>query len=420
MVSSDDLPVVLERASEYDGPLPIFRALTLTPVFEGHDLQGHDLLCPGCAKALARSVTLAQLIDIGFKCGWCGSVCKTPAGVPGRPIPRTAIGVPNGTYNASSAIRLSEKQVFASLRAIERRLNEVGIRLHESWSPASGGRVDWHSLAMRAETLFREELPFLRQQAGRGLASSLTPPRRRHRLVEALDFFQTLSSRSRSSDVRLAAQRWGDLAHIVKLFERWQANPSWNELRATVRDPANFDHVLIHLAVASYLVDVGNGIAVGVVTSRGADRPVPDIVLAVDGTTELAVELKTILPDLAHNVRGLTTVDEALRNLDKVYKKAKAQLRTAPASILVVGGFHLPVAALDRLESAFPAFWKRHRGATAIMGAAVVSLGVTHVPAPGFATNHIAAFIAPTLTVRVSANPYYAGVVPSIVDRDPM
>lgn len=373
--------------------LPIVAPFGPAPAFEGARAadNGDKFACPHCRQfEFGNGVTLHQLIDIGFQCPLCRQQSKTPDLPPGRAIPTSSVMLPKGTYRVRT-VTVPEGATLVSARAIERRLTEMGVLRPTGWIQPATWQGQLSTWVSQAEAFWREELPRLRKRARRIKVPS------EHRLVWALK--QVIESIESGTSVDMKAV--ADLVHIVSLFERWQQDPLWEKLRASVNSGKEFHHTLVQMAVVSFLADAGNGVAL---VPEG-DSPSPDIVVALNAVKDIATEIKA--PLVFNDVTSLNA-KEADDTIERLYKKAKKQLRAGTSGILVVGGFHVAPDALSGLEQACHRLYSRHR-AESVLGVALVSLSYVNQSLFQEGQAGTATVMAPTLTVRVASNPNYQG-----------
>lgn len=191
----------------------------------------------------------------------------------------------------------------------------------------------------------------LRESDERGRASR-TPPARRHRLLELIDYAHEaaeLLGDSRSGfDKGLDGYRISELIATVSLFTRWRQHPAWPHLVDTLASDTEGQHSVMLLAIASYLTDTGNG--TGIVFRQGSGK-ISDIWTQPTLTERLNVEIKT--PILFRGPRASLSVDEMRDTIERYVKKSasvqRGQLAPDQSGILAIGAFHLGQDALDLL-----------------------------------------------------------------------
>lgn len=189
----------------------------------------------------------------------------------------------------------------------------------------------------------------------RGLESP-TPPPRRHRLLELIDFARDaagrLESDAGSATVELDGNALADLVTTASVFDRWRYHPAYRRIVSSLQNADDVQHAVMTLLVASYLVDGGNG--VGVVDDNGVEGRIPDIWVTPTVTERLDLEVKT--PLVLRALGKLPSHEEAVgiieSQLDEAASSKRGQLNPANSGIVAIGAFHMGQGGLDILEAA--------------------------------------------------------------------
>ena len=107
--------------------------------------------------------------------------------------------------------------------------------------------TELHAVIRQAETLLGASLDDLVQSYRLG-ASSLTPPKVRHRFVELLLRLRSAADRpddplAQSAAAVSAAEARG----VIDAMAAWQRDPVWPEVHSAIKDPANYLHAVTTL-----------------------------------------------------------------------------------------------------------------------------------------------------------------------------
>src|SRR5262249_52999992 len=146
------------------------------------------------------------------------------------------------------------------------------------------------SLIDRARRLLGAEVYDKLYRSDQRARMSRTPPSRRHRLMELVEGVRQSATALAAGrpELSLAAV---ELHLALDLLDRWKNHPAWAGLVASLKDPADFRHVLVVLAAASFLQDAGNAVTVQVNNTPG--KRAADLRIVVTAKDYLVTEVKT-------------------------------------------------------------------------------------------------------------------------------
>lgn len=325
------------------------------PAFTGVLNAGIDWLCPSCGTVLVRgAVHEHEFLDLLFKCYSCQTVGGSPARAPGRPLAGLPLLVPPGNYLLGSSVDTTDKAVMCiGQQALDGYLVETGKG--QPTVPVEMSADGLRDAADYAVALLGDQYDALVEADKRG-RSSPTPPTRRHRMIELIQCARRaatqLDQRQPGAGIALDANVLSELVTVVTLFRRWSKHPTWCKLVTTLGHETELQHSLMLLAVASYLVDAGNG--VGVVGEEGTGR-IADLWTEPSLLERLDVEVKTP-QELRGPRESPLQMDDAVRIVERQVKKAASsksgQLKPDGSGILALGAFHLGEGVLDVLKAA--------------------------------------------------------------------
>src|SRR5205807_4938707 len=93
-----------------------------------------------------------------------------------------------------------------------------------------------------------------------------TPAADHHRLVDLLRYAEKaanqLESAGRRRHVSIDGNRIAELYVAMSMFHRWRNHPAWPDLVASLADTSHVLHTVLLMSLASFLVDVGNGVGI--------------------------------------------------------------------------------------------------------------------------------------------------------------
>ena len=362
--------LTIRKLEPFDGALDGESVLAPVsgPAVSGDAESALDWHCDNCDTLLAARVDSRQLLDILIKCYFCGEIGALPRRSPGDPVGSSTLVLNPGIYLLSGAANVSSAAVIGE-RAVRAYTVEVGrvhqdrlIAITDSLMLSEKNLLD---LAKKAAALLGAEYEKLLASDRRGLASA-TPPPRRHRVIELIVYAQDLAEQlARSSSgnvVSVDEARLTELMAIVGLFERWRNHPAYAQLLATLTSDVDVSHTVMLLAVASELVDAGNG--VGIVHQDEAGR-IPDIRLLATGNERAEVEIKA--PDFLHGPLSADPSDLALekkltRLVNDSASSNRGQLDPFGSGMLAICGFHFSPALMSKLVASARKVLGRQKG----------------------------------------------------------
>lgn len=375
---------------------------------------GVGWLCARCRTPIVEGARHEdQFLDLLFRCPSCGQVLATRTRRPGRPLAGRPLYLPPGSYRTETVVWLDHPVMFVGPDAIAGYDSEVG-----TWGGPgldSFSSAELRSAATFAASLPGDNYPTLEAADRRGRESH-TPPVDRTRLVELVEYGMDgavqldlgIAPRVVVSDGSALAE----LATLVALFRRWSRHPELQKLIQTVGHPTEFHHSLMVLAVASYLVDAGNG--TGIIGDAGASGRIPDLWTEPSLIERMEVEVKT--PQELRGPLGNASLTESSasrlveRLIDRAASTQKGQLDPEFTGIVAIGCFHLGPGGADLLEVAIQGVLKRqaHRKRH-LAGVIVCELRADQQPVQDGATEAGQTAFAPVLDVRLVPHAGYQG-----------
>lgn len=279
------------------------------------------------------------------------------------------------------------------------------------------------SAAAYAIDLLGERYAALLEADERGRASA-TPPLRRHRLVELIEYVheaaELLARGPRGGELTLDGNLLSEFITLVSLFRRWSNHPVWPRLVTSLLNETEVQHSVMLLAVASYLADAGNGI--GLVGDTEGGR-IADLWAEPTILERLEVEVKTPQELRGPRVAPLT-IEDAVRLIERQVNRAasttRGQLRPEYSGILAIGGYHLGSGMLDMLETAGRTVLSRqaHRKGH-LAGLVVAELSYELMGAPNAVGAFVPTSFSPSLSNRLIKHPGYNGGLEINEDEPP-
>jgi hypothetical protein len=242
------------------------------------------------------------------------------------------------------------------IQALNGYLQETGLDPRSKADPYIMGHSEigadyLRTLASEASALLGERLADLKAADERG-RSSPTPPASRHRLIELIDSAAIAAADLDSGGHVVDGNLLSELHSCVSLFTRWRHHPAYAHLLKTLSDGTEVQHTIMLLAVASYLVDAGNGVGI---VFRQSNQRIPDLWVSPIVTEHLNLEVKT--PTELRGPRKTTiTRADAEKLISRLLKKAASggsgQLDQRRSGVLVIAGFHLGSRSFKTLAQA--------------------------------------------------------------------
>jgi len=267
------------------------------------------------------------------------------------------------------------------------------------------------ALATRAKGLLGTRFARLQSSDRKGQAS-LTPPLRRHRLIELITYCEEaadlLDRRLPYELIDLDGNKITELYSTVGLFDRWRNHPAWPQLVNGLASDSEGQHSLMLLAVASFLCDAGNG--VGLVFQRRSGR-IPDLWIEPSLVERLNIEVKTPIalrgPRALHlsqtEAEGVIT-----RQVDRAASSRRGQLDTRYSGLLAIGAFHLRSSEVEQLVAAAERVLARQENRKSHLAGVIISVhsfATQTVGIQGIAQSQV----SPSLENRLVRHPGYRG-----------
>jgi hypothetical protein len=335
-------------------------AVPPVPALIGHAKDGITWLCPTCDSKIAVNVHPRQLVDIGFFCAPCMKASFTPGRQEGQPPAGRPVIISPGMSGITSSIDVGNIPIMMmSQRALDDYIRETGARAYmsggETWSSGSFDDKDYLlRLADEVEQLLGVKYSALHDSDRRGQASA-TPPPRRHRLIELIEYARKAADLAgpgnSDNEKELDYGQLSELLATAALFRRWRQHPAWGHLVTSLTGDTEAQHSVMLLAVASYLTDTGNPI--GIVFRQGGGK-IPDMWVEPVLDTRLNIEIKTPVHFRAPKERP--TVDSMCETIARLVNRyassRRGQLAPEHSGVLAIGAFHLGQGAFDELCAA--------------------------------------------------------------------
>jgi hypothetical protein len=251
----------------------------------------------------------------------------------------------------------------------------------------------------QAEGLIGDNLDDLvrRYQLG---ASSLTPPRFPHRLIELLLRLRNAAENPEDHLAESAAAvAIAEVGGILEIFEHWRGDPNWLEYQQAVQDPRSYLHAVTTLSVAMALKEHHHATELVPSSTPG---PSPDIRMAVTENEDLAVEVKTSA-ELAQRGRAMSE-SEAAKFVEDCLDASKRQLVRGQPALLVLGGFHIDQDTFNRIADAAERLMSRGRRRPELLA---IVLSHTRFASPTVVHRRVLVGLAHEM--RIKSNPRYQG-----------
>lgn len=353
MVVADKTLLALTRA---DKRRPVVRIYG--PPIAGNADPGITWHCAKCGRVLLSAVWPRQFLDLLFWCPECLSVSASERREPGEAMPVRSLRLAPRRWHLRGEVDVRDKPVLmAGASAFANYVRETGARYDRGALGKLGQDLDpafLTRLSKAAASLLGSKFDELVEVDRRGHRSK-TPPTRRHRLIELIEYVEEaaeiLTARKGDEPITLNGDTLSELLATVELFDRWRYHPIWHALRDSLIDGIEVQHSVMTLGIASLLVDAGNGVEV--VDHSAAEHRVCDLVLIPRIIERLEIEVKT--PLVLRNVEALKRVDVkklVTEVIDKAAATTGGQLDPHHSGIVAIGAFHLGAEGLDSLEAA--------------------------------------------------------------------
>lgn len=384
------------------------------PAVVGNADPGINWRCAACGTVLASAVYPGQFLDVLFRCYECGQLGASPRRRPGQPLAGRPLLVPPGRYRVDSAVETADKPfMIVGQQALDGYLLETGLLRLSVTSGLELTAEYLNNLAEEAADLLGESYESLRASDERGRASS-TPPPRRHRLIELIDYAQdasgALENHKPGDFLALDGFMISELHSLVGLFDRWKNHPAWKQLVSNLQSETDVHHSHILLAVASYLCDSGNG--VGLVFEERPGQRIADLWVRPSLVERLDVEIKTPL-GFRGPLGSPLSDDVAQRIVERHVKKAASaksgQLNTDFSGIVAFGLFNLSEADTQKVVLACERLLNSQRDRKHHLAAILLTsfrLSKTTVLDGAFVTREA---FAPAFNTKVVRHPGYTG-----------
>jgi hypothetical protein len=394
------------------------------PAMAGDADPGINLCCAECGTVLASATYPGQFLDLLFRCYECGQLGASPRRQSGQPLAGRPVLIPPGRYRLESTVQTAGRPVmFVGQQAIDGYVFETGLlRPTVPSSPELTAQL-LKDLAKGATDLLGERYEGLRASDERGKASP-TPPPRRHRLIEIIDYAHeaagALENHKPDEVLELDGFMIFELHGLMGLFDRWKNHPACKLLAASLKDANDVHHSHILLAVASYLCDLGNG--VGLVFEEQPGQRVADLWVEPSLIERLDVEIKTPL-EFRGPLASPLTDDGAYKIVERVVKKAAStksgQLNADFSGIVVFGTFHLSEADTQTIVSACERLLNNQRDRKHHLAAIAVTsfrLSATTVLDSSGAPREA---VGPSIETNIVRHPGYTGSLTLEENRPP-
>lgn len=376
---------------------------------------GIDWHCYRCGSLLIEAMHEREILDLLLRCYSCGATAATPQREAGEPLAGRPVLFPPGRYRLSSQVSAVDQPVMlVGIQALNGYLKETGLEPQSEAIPGALGHVEisadfLRTLATEAAALLGERLAHLKAADERGRSSS-TPPVHRHRLIELIDNAIATAAVLDQGGRIVNGDFLSELYVCVSLCTRWRHHPAYPNLLKTLADGQEVQHTIMLLAVASYLIDAGNGVGI---VFRQSNQRIPDLWLTPSITEHLNLEVKTpteIRGPRKSTITGSEAEKLILRLLKKAASSGSGQLDQRHSGTLAIGGFHLDSRSFDILVRAATRVLasqssrKQHLAALLIME---LNYQTTTVIDPIAGTSH--ATFQPLLRSELIKHPGYRG-----------
>jgi hypothetical protein len=351
-----------------------------------------------------------QIWDLAFECFECKGVSASPRLPTGMVLPKPSVLYGKRRYLLMDTV-VMRQVANASEEAHERSRRETGAQ--ESTFGYQGDPTQREISPVRLQAYVEELRSLLGDKydklysSARRARKSHTPPKNRHGLMAIVESLETSIESFNTPSPMVDPRVVTEVDALLTILKRWKHHPYWTRMVSAL--DAEYQHTIITLAAASFLVDAGNGVTF----LETASGRTPDLLLVIAPQQRAALEIKA--PQALHNRTVELTSAAANTIISSAVKKAKTgkkgQLARKQPGILVIGGFALSEAELDLLNKAATEYLKNatKKGLHShIIAVSVMSMGtMPEATLKGPQSPEIS--ISGTLSVRVAKNPGYSG-----------
>lgn len=355
-----------------DDPSPAIRPNGPFPIFVGEMFEGVDIVCNGCNKqVLASNVLENQLRGIILICPVCKAKNKTDKVTIDEPInpsrtivlaePETVVGHSVSIDKFTAWIGIQEAEEFAARTGypghwriprwnpLDSNIDQLS-RLRKSRT-TSGDNLDLSgvdtlvTLIERVSTTFPKSIKDSVSAILNGEAT--VKDDNKHPLYVSL-FKLTEKVKEGNVDIRTDDPYLTILLHSSYAFRRWHNHPRYDKICNDLDKPEIFAHNVSQLAIATFLQDLGNGIALAPESQKVrrcdlwiSGGPANLVSLEVKSRNEL----RTLKPRLSP-----CNATKAIRGaLDSAGINQGGQLDPNSPGILGLGGFALSSSDIETI-----------------------------------------------------------------------
>lgn len=323
------------------------------PILKGNNPEGFNYLCSVCNNILASGLLEGHVWNIDFRCHQCGSDCEGPDLPPGRPIPKSSVLTPIGSYLIGSSVDVKNACMVGE-SAIEQRNSELGDNPFPTFKtnvePRRNTELDismLHGLLVSTQILLEDDFDRLHTSYLKGQKSK-TKSKNPHRLMYLYERVkQCIEPLKRNVIEDLNAIM--ELNNVIGFLNRFKNDPSWNEIKRQLIDPDNHAHSVVLMQTAAFLTDAGNSVWIYQENEQNIRNA--DLRTLSDAVNYMEFEVKA--PRALQNPTSPLTQRKSDNIIDNAFRKArrgnKPQLHDNPC-MLVVGGSMLHPSDIDLLE----------------------------------------------------------------------
>jgi len=319
-----------------DADQSIFAQTTEAPVFLGREADGADYLCGVCGEVvLAENIADGEIFDVVFRCARCGGLSAAPPRPPSHPLTSNTAKMRRGEYPATTTFEITHGYVVVSEASADRYLEEIGQPPEGPFSINSPEAVE--HLIDKLRTLVGSDFEWMeKKDAARRRGGPGQEPHR-HPLMVRVGRLLAFAEGLRQGKATLDLTALTEVTMIVRLYQRFSRNPGWETIPRQIRNPHDFVHDVVNLAVMAFVADSNNGI--GLQDNTGGKTRLADLLIAASSRGRLSAEVKAP-KDLQDPALCLTPphadtiVRKAFRGADT---SSGGQLDAQHSGLLVVG-----------------------------------------------------------------------------------
>lgn len=323
------------------------------PILKSNNPEGFDYLCGVCEGILASGLLEGNVWNIDFRCHKCGSDCEGPNLPPGRPIPKSSLLTPVGSYLIGSSVDVKNVCMVGE-SAIEQRNKELGDNSFPTFKanvkPKKNTELDVNmlrNLLVSTQVLLEDEFDRLHARYLKG-QNSRTKSKNPHRLMYLYERVKQCIEPLEQNIIE-DINAIMELNNVIGFINRLKNDPSWNEIKRQLIDPDNYAHSIILMQTATFLTDAGNSVWIYQESEQNTRNA--DLRILSDAVNYMEFEVKA--PRALQNATSPLTQRKSDNIIDNAFKKArrgaKPQLHDNPC-MLVVGGSMLYPSDIDLLE----------------------------------------------------------------------